>query len=154
MRWLIKQKSYLVHRPGWMVSDTTMDFKKYLLCGVCILGADQINAGLKKTAVFTWCKGNRSIPSRNLLASVLSSDKHACKFPARKTRDVARNVIRSGKQTWWLRSIKNIGSLLLFSNKSSFRILTIAIEKLMSRYRIKNCKRRDLTEKLKIREIL
>ena len=56
-------------------AGTIMDFKKYLLCGVCILGADQINAGLMKTAVFTWAEGEPKQPMNESSCVMLSSDK-------------------------------------------------------------------------------
>ena len=49
-----------VYGPLWngiKQQGTIMDFKKYLLCGVNLIGADQINSELMKTAVFTWVEG-------------------------------------------------------------------------------------------------
>ncbi len=49
-----------VYGPLWNGIKNTgniMDFKKYLLCGVNIPCADQINARLVRTAVFTWAEG-------------------------------------------------------------------------------------------------
>ncbi|XP_078384500.1 uncharacterized protein LOC144666934 [Oculina patagonica] len=58
------------------IKDTgnIMDFKKYLLCGVNIPCADQINAGLMKTAVFTWADGEPKQPINESSCVTLSSE--------------------------------------------------------------------------------
>ena len=58
------------------IKDTgsIMDFKKYLSCGVNILCADQINAGLMKTAVFTWAEGEPKQPINESSCVTLSSE--------------------------------------------------------------------------------
>ena len=52
-----------------------MDFKKYLLCGVSIPSADQINPELMKTAVFTWAEGEPKKPITESSCVILSGDK-------------------------------------------------------------------------------
>ena len=54
---------------------TIMDFKKYLMCGVGVLSADQINAELMETAVFTWAKGEPKQAINESSCVVLSRDK-------------------------------------------------------------------------------
>lgn len=54
---------------------TITDFKKYLLCGVNIPCADQINPELMKTAIFTWAEGEPNQPITESTCVVLSDDK-------------------------------------------------------------------------------
>ncbi|PFX28165.1 hypothetical protein AWC38_SpisGene7108 [Stylophora pistillata] len=60
---------------GIRSKGTIMDFKKYLLCGVGVLGADQINAELMKTAVFTWAEGEPKQAINESSCVMLSRDK-------------------------------------------------------------------------------
>ena len=55
-------------------AGTILDFKKYLLCGVAIPSADQINAELMKTAVFTWAEGEPRQPITYSSCVILSAD--------------------------------------------------------------------------------
>jgi len=52
-----------------------MAFKKYLVCGVSIPSADQINPELMKTAVFTWAEGEPKKPITESSCVILSGDK-------------------------------------------------------------------------------
>ena len=66
-----------VYGPLWNGIKSTgniMDFKKYLLCGVNIPCADQINVGLMTTAVFTWAEGEPKQPINESSCVVLSSE--------------------------------------------------------------------------------
>ena len=60
---------------GAKQAGTIMDFKKYLLCGVSIPSADQINVELMKTAVFTWAEGEPKQPITKSTCVILSGDK-------------------------------------------------------------------------------
>lgn len=60
---------------GAKQAGTIMDFNKYLLCGVNIPSADQINPELMKTAIFTWAEGERKQPVTESSCVVLSGDK-------------------------------------------------------------------------------
>ena len=55
-------------------AGTILNFKKYLLCGVAIPSADQINAELMKTAVFTWAEGEPRQPITYSSCVILSAD--------------------------------------------------------------------------------
>lgn len=58
------------------IKDTGMitDFKKYLLCGINIPSADQINPELMSTAVFTWAPSEPKQPITDASCVILSSD--------------------------------------------------------------------------------
>ena len=65
-----------VYGPLWngiKQQGTIMDFKKYLLCGVRLPCADQINSELMKTAVFTWAELEPKHPINESSCVVLSS---------------------------------------------------------------------------------
>ena len=55
-------------------AGTILNFKKYLLCGVAIPSADQINTELMKTAVFTWAEGEPRQPITYSSCVILSAD--------------------------------------------------------------------------------
>ena len=55
-----------------------MAFKKYLVCGVSIPSADQINPELMKTAVFTWAEGEPKKPITESSCVVVSGDSRWC----------------------------------------------------------------------------
>ena len=55
-------------------AGTILNFKKYLLCGVAISSADQINTELMKTAVFTWAEGEPRQPITYSSCVILSAD--------------------------------------------------------------------------------
>ena len=66
-----------IYGPFWngiKQQGTIMDFKKYLLCGVGLPSADQINSELMKTAVFTWAEGEPKHPIDESSCAVLSSE--------------------------------------------------------------------------------
>ena len=55
-----------------------MAFKKYLVCGVSIPSADQINPELLKTAVFTWAEGEPKKPITESSCVIVSGDSRWC----------------------------------------------------------------------------
>ena len=75
MRVYSDSTSYGPFWNGDKETGTVLDFKEFLLCGITIPCADQINFELMKTAVFTWADGepNRALTKESCV--VLSRDR-------------------------------------------------------------------------------